>query len=282
MGRRLSCSAVAREVDAVTSGKVAALSQRGIVPKLCIIMIDGKPDDEAYRNAAVKKLSKLNMSVECVVLPSGVTDGELHGVIKEKSADESADGILLMRPLPPPLDTAAACALIPPEKDVDGACDVSLASVFRLADEGFLPCTAEAVIDAVDTYCGDISGKNAVVAGSSLVIGRPVAMLMLKRGATVTLAHYETVDLPSLCRSADILVAATGNANLIDRSYIKKGAYIFDVGINEKNGELCGDVDYADVLADAAGVTPVPNGIGRITSSVLALHTARAAERRLK
>jgi len=187
----------------------------------------------------------------------------------------------LLRPLPKQIDEKAITDMIDPKKDVDGISPVSMAKVFMGEEDGFAPCTAEAVIEMLKFTGMELSGKRAVVAGRSLVVGKPLAMLLMKENCTVTVCHSRTKDLKAVCREADILAAAIGKAKKIDGTYISEGAAVFDVGINvDEDGTLCGDVAFETLDESVALATPVPGGVGTVTTSVLAKHVIRAAKNR--
>ena len=195
--------------------------------------------------------------------------------------DEDIDGILLLRPLPKHLDEKAIENRIASVKDLDGISPMNLAKVYAGDPTGYGPCTAEAVIEMLDYAGVDLKGKRAVVIGRSLVIGKPVAMMLMKKNATVTVCHTKTVDMPGVCKGAEVLVAAAGVAKMVDKSFVADGAVVIDVGINvDEDGNLCGDVDFEDVAENASVCTPVPGGVGSVTTSVLAKHLLKAAKAR--
>ena len=195
--------------------------------------------------------------------------------------DEDIDGILLLRPLPKHLDEKAIENRIASVKDLDGISPMNLAKVYAGDPTGYGPCTAEAVIEMLDYAGVDLKGKRAVVIGRSLVIGKPVAMMLMKKNATVTVCHTKTVDMPGVCKGAEVLVAAAGVAKMVDKSFVADGAVVIDVGINvDEDGNLCGDVDFEDVAGNASVCTPVPGGVGSVTTSVLAKHLLKAAKAR--
>ena len=216
--------------------------------------------------------------MEKFLLPEDVSEQGLLDVVREVNASESIHGILLFRPLPAGIDEHRILQAISPEKDMDCVTDLSLAGVFAGKKDGFAPCTAEAVIRILDYYGYDCTGKRAVVVGRSTVIGKPAAMLLLQKNATVTIAHTRTRDLPALLREADLIVAAAGHSHTVTRECLGMGQTIVDVGINvTPEGTLVGDVDKEAEEALAGAYTPVPGGVGAVTTAVLVSHLATAA-----
>lgn len=250
----------------------------GIVPTLAIVRVGERPEDLSYERGAMKRCEKVGIRVKQFTLPKESSHGDLLAVIQQINADREIHGCLLFRPLPPQMDEAAICAALDPAKDVDGITAGSLAGVFTGSGVGYPPCTAQACMEILDYYGCDLAGKRAVVVGRSLVVGKPLAMLLLGKNATVTLCHTRTADLAAECRRAEILIAAAGRANMIDRDHLAPGQLVLDVGINvDQEGNLVGDVDFAAAEELAAAVTPVPGGVGAVTTSVLADHVIQAA-----
>ena len=253
----------------------------GKLPHLAIVRVGEKPDDIAYERGAVKKMEKVGFDCTQYIFPAEITNEEFQKEFDKINEDDAIDGILLLRPLPKHIDEKAIEQRIAPEKDLDGISPVNLAKVYAGDASGFAPCTAEAVIEMLDFAGIDITGKRVTVVGRSLVIGKPVTMLLMKRNATVTVCHTRTVDMPSVCKNAEILVAAAGVAKMITADYVGKDAVVIDVGINvDSEGNLCGDVDYDAMEGIASVATPVPGGVGSVTTSVLAKHLLRAAKSR--
>ena len=248
----------------------------GIVPTLAIVRVGERPEDLSYERGAVKRCEKVGIRVKQFTLPKESSHGDLLAVIQQINADREIHGCLLFRPLPPQMDEAAICAALDPAKDVDGITAGSLAGVFTGSGVGYPPCTAQACMEILDYYGCDLAGKRAVVVGRSLVVGKP--MLLLGKNATVTLCHTRTADLASECRRAEVLIAAAGHAKMIGRDHLAPGQLVLDVGINvDQEGNLVGDVDFAAAEELAAAVTPVPGGVGAVTTSVLADHVIQAA-----
>ena len=259
---------------------VQALGARGVMPRLAIVRAGASPDDLAYERGASKRAAARGVETEVVALPADVTQARLLDELARLNAAPEVHGILLLRPLPAHIDEAAACNAILPDKDVDGVTNASLAAVFTGAPHGFAPCTAAACIALLDHYGVELAGKRAVVVGRSLVVGRPLAMLLLHRNATVTLCHTRTRDLAAVCREADILVAAAGREGVVGAAHVSAGQVVLDVGIHvREDGTLCGDVAFDEVEPVVAAVTPVPGGVGSVTTAVLLRHVVQAARR---
>lgn len=250
----------------------------GEVPHLAIVMVGERPDDLSYERGATKKMDKIGFRCTSYVFPADIENDEFQKEFDKINNDSDIDGILLLRPLPKHLDEKAIENRINPRKDLDGISPMNLAKVFAGDDTGYAPCTAEAVVEMLDFAGVDLTGKRVTVVGRSLVIGKPVAMLLMKKNATVTVCHTRTADMAGTCRNAEVLVAAAGVAKMIKPEYVAKDAVVIDVGINvDENGNLCGDVDF-DGIADIASIaTPVPGGVGSVTTSVLAKHLMKAA-----
>jgi len=281
MSMLLRGAPAAAALNEKTAQLVSGLREKGVVPTLAIVRLGAREDDLSYERAAVKRCAAVGIETRCVSLPENVSGEALEETLRSLSADASVHGILLLRPLPAALDEARILRAIAPEKD---AAEGSLAAVYAGTDEGFAPCTAQAVLELLDYYKIPIEGKRAVVLGRSLVVGRPAAMLLLHRGATVTLCHSKTENAAGLAREADILVAAAGRRESVGAAYFRAGQTVVDVGIhyNEETQKLCGDVALAEADGVVRAVTPVPGGVGALTTAVLAAHTAKAAARRIK
>lgn len=251
---------------------------QGPVPKLAIIRVGEKPDDMSYERSAVKKMEAFGLRVQTFVFPKDISDEEFKEAFQKINKDPDVTGILLLRPLPGQIKEKEIEAMIDPKKDLDGISPVNIAKVFSGDPSGFAPCTAEAVIEILKANNISIEGKRAAVIGRSMVIGKPLSMLLLKENATVTICHTRTKELPEICRQAEILVAAAGKAGMVEESWISDGAVVIDVGINvDENGKLCGDVDQASMESRNLLLTPVPGGVGAVTTAVLAKHLIQAA-----
>lgn len=281
MATLLKGAPVAQALTERTAQKAAALRERGVVPTLAILRVGQRPEDLSYERGAMKRCDAAGVAVRSVELPPDVSQASLEAAIRALNEDSAVHGILLMRPLPAPLDDEAARQVLAPSKDVDGITDLSLAGVFTGSGVGYPPCTAQAVIELLRYYDIPMKGARAVVAGRSLVVGRPAAMLLMAQGATVTLCHSATQDLAAETRRADILVAAIGRIGYFGAEHIGPGAAVVDVGIHADpdTGKLRGDVRFEEAEPVAGAITPVPGGLGAVTTAVLVEHTVRAAQR---
>ena len=267
-------------VSAKIKEEVGAMLEKinGPAPKLAIVRVGENPDDMSYERGAVKKMDAFGLRSQCYTFPADITDEDFKKEFTAINADTDVSGILLLRPLPKQICEKDIEAMIDPKKDLDGISPVNIAKVFSGDPTGFAPCTPEAVIEVLKAYNIPMEGKRAVIVGRSMVVGRPLSMLLLKENATVTICHTRTKDLPGTCQQAEILVAAAGKAKMLDDSYVGENTTVIDVGINvDENGKLCGDVDYDTIQDKAQAATPVPGGVGAVTTAVLAKHLVRAA-----
>lgn len=253
-------------------------SIEGPLPHIAIIRVGERPDDCSYERGAVKKMDKVGVRCTTYTFDADIDNETFQAEFDKINENPDIDGILMLRPLPKQLDEKQIENKIDQRKDLDGISPLNLAKVYAGDESGYAPCTAEAVIEMLD-YAGiDIKGKRVTVVGRSLVIGKPVSMLLMKRNATVTVCHTKTVDMEGTCKNAEILVAAAGSARMIKKDYVAEGAIVVDVGINvDEEGNLCGDVDFDTITDIAAIATPVPGGVGSVTTSVLAKHLVKAA-----
>lgn len=255
----------------------------GQVPKLAIVRVGEKPDDMSYERGAMKKMENFGLRVQSYVYPEEISDEAFKAEFAKINEDPDVTGILLLRPLPKQICEKDIEQMIDPEKDLDGISPVNIAKVFAGDSTGFAPCTAEAVIEVLKANQIPIEGKRVTIVGRSMVVGKPLSMLMVKENATVTICHTRTKDLKGTCRNAEILVAAAGRAKMLNQEYVGQDAVVIDVGINvDENGKLCGDVDYDSIQELASMATPVPGGVGAVTTAVLAKHLVQAAQRRLQ
>lgn len=253
------------------------------IPHLAILRIGERPDDLSYERGAKKRMETIGLRCSTYSYPDTITDAEFKKVFHTINTDPDIDGILLLRPLPKHIDENAIASLIDPEKDIDGISPINMAKIFAGDNSGFAPCTAEAVIEMLDYAQVPLTGKRAILVGRSLVVGKPLAMLLLQKNCTVTICHTKTVDLPAICKTAEILIACAGHAKIINQSHIGSQAVVIDVGINlDENNKLCGDVDFESISSIASLATPVPGGVGTVTTSVLAKHVIQSAKRRRK
>lgn len=257
------------------------LETLSFVPKLAIVRVGENPDDMSYERGATKKLKSFGLDVASYVFPQDISDEAFKKAFKDINEDDEVTGILLLRPLPHTINEKDIENMIDPKKDLDGISPINIAKVFAGDTTGFSPCTAEAVIEVLKAYDIELTGKRVTVVGRSMVVGKPVSMLLLKENATVTMTHTRTVDLKKTCSDAEIVIAAAGRAKMLNSDYCGQDAVMIDVGINvDDNGKLCGDVDYATLDGKASAATPVPGGVGTVTTAVLAKHLIQAAKMR--
>ena len=257
------------------------LETLSFVPKLAIVRVGENPDDMSYERSATKKLKSFGLDVASYVFPQDISDEAFKKAFKDINEDDEVTGILLLRPLPRTINEKDIENMIDPKKDLDGISPINIAKVFAGDTTGFSPCTAEAVIEVLKAYDIELTGKRVTVVGRSMVVGKPVSMLLLKENATVTMTHTRTVNLKKTCSDAEIVVAAAGRAKMLNSDYCGQDAVMIDVGINvDENGKLCGDVDYATLDGKASAATPVPGGVGTVTTAVLAKHLIQAAKMR--
>lgn len=283
MAKILVGSEVSKKIVENLKAEAEALKAEGIIPKLAIVRVGEREDDISYERGATKRCSGIGIEVVNFILPQNAEQKELISVIEKINQDDSIHGMLLFRPLPKQMNDEEVRASILPKKDMDGVTEGSLAGVFTGSKKGYPPCTAAACIEILEYYDISITGKKAVVLGRSLVIGKPVAMMLLEKNATVTLCHRETPDIPYHCREADIVIVAVGRGGMLDKDYVRKHQVIIDVGINvNEEGKLCGDVAFDEVESIVDAITPVPGGVGAVTTSVLAKHVIEAAKKTKK
>lgn len=269
---------VARAIMDKTAGEITRLAQAGIMPKLAVFRVGNREDDIAYERSIIKRFSAAGAAVEVMALSEDATQEELEAVVRRAADDESVHGILVFSPLPKKFNAGRIRMLIPAEKDVDGMTDASLAGVFRGDKNAFAPCTAQAVVEILRYYgMENLAGKRVTVVGRSTVVGKPLAMLLLGMNATVTVCHTKTADTAAECRRADVVIACAGQARMVTDEYMSAGQTIIDVGINADGDGICGDVDYAAAQSIVAAATPVPGGVGAVTTAVLLSHTVRNA-----
>ena len=257
------------------------LETLSFVPKLAIVRVGENPDDMSYERSATKKLKSFGLYVASYVFPQDISDEDFKKAFKDINEDDEVTGILLLRPLPRTINEKDIENMIDPKKDLDGISPINIAKVFAGDTTGFSPCTAEAVIEVLKAYDIELTGKRVTVVGRSMVVGKPVSMQLLKENATVTMTHTRTVNLKKTCSDAEIVIAAAGRAKMLNSDYCGQDAVMVDVGINvDDNGKLCGDVDYSTLDGKASAATPVPGGVGTVTTAVLAKHLIQAAKMR--
>ena len=260
--------------------RISKLNQQGTDPAVFIIRVGENESDKAYERGILKNCDMLGITAEQCLLPESVTTEEVLAIIERENVNEKTHGIMMFRPLPKHLDEAALCAAIAPAKDIDVMTAANLENVFEGRRDAFAPCTPEAVVAMLKHYVGDLTGRNIVVCGRSMVVGKPLAMLLLNENATVTICHSKTKDLPAITKAADIVVCAIGRARMFGPEYFRPESIVIDVGINDDgNGGICGDVDYDAVFDQVAALSPATGGVGTITTTQLLSHVVVSAER---
>ena len=281
MAKLLLGKEVNASINEEIKAKVETLKAQNITPTLGIIRIGEREDDIAYERGATKRCETLGVAYEKFLLPADAEEEEVLKTIDQVNKSEKIHGVLLFRPLPKHLNEEKIVNALAVEKDVDGITDLSMAGVFMGKDMGYAPCTPSACMKVLDHYGIDCTGKKVVVIGRSLVVGKPAAMMLIKKNATVTICHTRTKDMPSVVKEADIVIVAAGRAGVVDDTYLRAGQTVIDVGINvNEEGKLCGDVAYAKAEPIVEAITPVPGGVGSVTTSVLVGHVVEAAMRK--
>lgn len=278
MAQVLDGKQVVAALNEQLSAEVQRLQELGITPTLAIVRLGERPDDISYERGAIKRAATVGVTVKQFVLPQETEQAELLDIIAAINDDPALHGLLLFRPLPKHINEETIRAAICPKKDIDGITDLSLAGVFTGSGQGYPPCTAQACMEAIDHFGIELKGKRVVMIGRSLVVGKPLAMMLLARHATVTICHTRTVDMPAVCREAQIVIAAAGKAKVVSGEFFSPGQIVLDVGINvDEAGNLCGDADFTAAQDIVEAITPVPGGIGTVTTSVLLKHVIAAA-----
>lgn len=279
MGQIIKGKPVADAISAALAEEVKGLKVKGVTPKLTIVRVGANGSDLAYERGALKRCDEIGIATEVKELPVDISQDDFITELKKVNEDKATNGILIFRPFPKQLDESVIKYIIAPEKDVDCFSPVNVAKVMESDATGYAPCTPSAVIEILKHYNVPMKGKNAVVVGRSMVVGKPVSMLLLNENATVTICHSRTADMPAVCSEADILVVGIGKAKMIDSKFVKDGAAVIDVGINvDEEGKLCGDVNTNDCVEKASMITPVPAGVGSVTTSILAKHVVKACK----
>ena len=278
-GQIIKGKPVADQMSESLIQEVNELVKEGINPKLTIVRVGARGDDLAYERGALKRCQTIGIETEVLELAEDVTQEQYIEELTKLNNDDNVHGILCFRPLPKQLDEEAIKYVISPEKDVDSFSPINSAKVMEGDTTGFPPCTPTAVVEILKHYNVDLKGANVTVLGRSMVVGKPAAMLLLNENATVTICHSRTKDLAEVTSKADILVAAVGRARMVKENFVKEGAVVIDVGINvDEEGNLCGDVDTNTVIDKASMITPVPAGVGSVTTSILAKHVIKACK----
>jgi methylenetetrahydrofolate dehydrogenase (NADP+)/methenyltetrahydrofolate cyclohydrolase len=275
-------NALARQIRAEVAGRTAALKAAGVQPALAIILVGSDPASQVYTRHKVNDSAETGLAATLETYPADLPESDLLARIEALNRDPSVHGILVQLPLPKHMDSSKVIATIAPAKDVDGF-HVASAGALMVGQPGFWPCTPYGCLKMLDSIGFELRGKHAVVIGRSNIVGKPMAMMLLGRSATVTICHSATQDLKSHTLLADVVVAAVGKRGVLTADMVKPGAVVIDVGMNRDDaGKLCGDVDFAGVREVAGWITPVPGGVGPMTRAMLLVNTLEAAERAAK
>ena len=279
MGHLLKGKPVADNISVRVKNEVEELRKDNIIPKLKIIRVGEREDDLAYERAAIKRMNSLNIDSEVLQLPLDIDQDIFIIELKKVVKDNSVHGILLFRPLPEQINEDEIKFVISPEKDIDCFNPINVAKLLEGDDTGFPPCTARAAMEILKFYKIELKGKEAAVIGRSMVVGKPLSMMLLNENSTVTICHSKTNNLPEVAKRADVLIAAIGKSHMITKDYIKENATVIDVGINvDDEGKITGDVNTDDCIEKAGAITPVPSGVGSVTTAVLAEHVIKACK----
>lgn len=263
--------------------EVLKLKEKGKDITCGFIRVGNSLASKSYENLAIEVLSSVGINCIQFNFKEDITENNLIDELKKIDKIDNIDGFLLLRPLPKHIDDHLVGIAIDPSKDIDAVNPYNMGEIFYSKKSSFIPCTAVAVMKMIEFYNLDLTGKRAVILGRSNVIGKPVAMLLLEKDATVTICHSKTKNLKEICKKADILISAIGKSRFITKEFIKKGAIVIDVGMNyDKNGEVTGDVDYENVKEIASFITPVPGGIGTVTTAILAENCLTATRKKVK
>lgn len=278
MAELLKGNAVTAAMKETMLAKIAQLKEAGVSPQMAIVRCGARPDDLSYEAGALKRFSGLGIGIKVIELPLGITQDDFIAELEALNRDPSVHGVLVFRPLPRQLDESVIKYVLSAEKDMDAMNPLNMAKVFAADPTGYPPCTPEAVMELLEHYGVDLCGKRVTIIGRSMVVGKPLAMMMLAKNATVTICHTRTKEMQARAREADILVACAGKAKMVTADFVSAGQIVIDVGINmDENNKLCGDVDFAAVEPIVSAITPVPGGVGTVTTSCLANHVVRAA-----
>ena len=279
MGQIIKGKPVADAITAELVKDVEVLKSKGIEPKLKIVRVGAREDDLAYERGALSRMEKCGIKAEVLELPVDICQADFVKELKAVNDDPSVHGILLFRPLPKQLDMEEIKFVVDPVKDIDCMNPLNAEKIFEGDKTGYPPCTSQACVEILDHYGIDMKGKRAAVIGRSMVVGKPLAMLLLDKNATVTICHSRTNDLPGVCRQAEVVIASVGRAEMVTVEFISEGAGVIDVVINvNAEGKLCGDVKFDECVDKASMITPVPAGVGSVTTSVLAKHVVKACK----
>ncbi|MFZ5968118.1 MAG: bifunctional 5,10-methylenetetrahydrofolate dehydrogenase/5,10-methenyltetrahydrofolate cyclohydrolase [Bacillota bacterium] len=280
MPKILQAKSVVQALKERMKEEIGSMNEKGVFPTLGIIRVGNRPDDVAYERSIMKNCDSIGMKVQVFEAPLDIPMGEFENFIEKINHDKNIHGILLFRPLPAQLDINKIKHMISPEKDIDCMNPVNLEKVFEGEKDGYYPCTPEAVVEILKYYEIPLLGANVVIVNSSLVVGRPLGMMLLGEKSTVTLCNSKTRDLPGVTSSADIVAVAVGRARMFGPEYFHENSVVIDVGINDAgDGKICGDVDYDSVVDKVQAITPVPGGVGTVTTTILLRHVLEACKK---
>ncbi|MCL1805633.1 MAG: bifunctional 5,10-methylenetetrahydrofolate dehydrogenase/5,10-methenyltetrahydrofolate cyclohydrolase [Clostridiales bacterium] len=281
MAELLKGAPVVEAINAKIIADVAVLKEKGVSPTLAILRVGERPDDISYEKTATKRCDTVGVNVKNVIFPEDVDQATVMAAVDDLNKDAGVHGVLIFRPMPKHLDGEAVRTALDPKKDIDGITDGSLAGVFANSGQGFAPCTAQACIEILDHYGIECEGKRATIVGRSLVVGKPVAMMLMAKNATITTCHTRTKDLAKTVAAAEIVIVAAGKMETVTADYFSPGQIVIDVGINwsDEKGKLVGDVKFDEAEPIVGAITPVPGGVGTVTTSVSISHVVEAAKK---
>lgn len=279
----LSAKPVVQAMKSQLQEEVSQLKAAGVTPTLGIIRVGDRPDDVYYENSIIKNCQSVGIEAKTYTLDLEIEVEAFTKVLRQVNEDSSVHGILIFRPLPKQLDENVIKYIIDPNKDIDCMSPLNMAKVFEGDMKGLVPCTPAAVMETLKHYEVKLQGTNVVIMGRSLVVGKPLSMMLLQENATVTICHSKTKDMQEISKQADIIVAAMGKANLVDENYVTENSVVIDVGINDAgDGKICGDVNYDAVVNKVRSITPVPGGVGSITTAILLKHVVMACKNSIR
>ncbi|MBQ4583451.1 MAG: bifunctional 5,10-methylenetetrahydrofolate dehydrogenase/5,10-methenyltetrahydrofolate cyclohydrolase [Bacilli bacterium] len=261
--------------------RINKLKENNIIPMLAVVIVGNDEASQVYVRNKAKMCEKLQIGSKVIECEENISEKELEKIIKDLNNDQNIHGILIQAPLPKHLDSLKIFDIVSKEKDVDGF-NIYNVGALSLNKEGFIPCTVKGIIKILEYYNINVTSKNIVIIGRSNIVGKPLANYLINHNATVTVCHSKTSNLSDITKQADILISATGTANLVKKDYVKKGAVVIDVGINRNNNKLCGDVNFEEVSEIASHITPVPGGVGPMTIAMLMENVLEAAEMQRK
>lgn len=277
MAKIIKGKPVADKITEELSKEIEEIQKQGGQPKLATLRVGERGDDIAYERGATNRAKKVGIEVDSLVLPQHISQEDFIEELEKLNNDTSVNGILIFRPLPKQIDESVIKYIIAAEKDIDCFSPLNVGKMAEGDPTGFNPCTPTAVMEILDFYGVEVKGADAAVIGSSMVVGKPAGMLLLNQKATVTTAHSKTKDTAQVARNGEIVVVGVGVPKLVKEDWISEGAVVIDVGINvDEDGNMCGDVDFDNVQKKASMITPVPGGVGSVTTTILAKHVVKA------